>query len=44
MHSYDLILTLAGGLGAGLVPGYVTQRLGVDDSTEAREAKCLVGP
>ena len=29
MHDYDLILTLTGGLGAALVLGYVTQRLGL---------------
>src|SRR5687768_14202949 len=29
MHSYDLILTLTGGLGAALGLGYVTQRLGL---------------
>jgi CPA2 family monovalent cation:H+ antiporter-2 len=28
MHSFDLILTLTGGLAAALVFGYVTQRLG----------------
>ena len=29
MHSYDLILTLTGGLGAALVLGFITQRLGL---------------
>ena len=29
MHSYDLVLTLTGGLSAALVLGYITQRLGL---------------
>ncbi|MGE0392723.1 MAG: cation:proton antiporter [Vicinamibacterales bacterium] len=44
MHSYDLILTLAGGLGAALVLGYVTQRLGLSPIVGYLLAGTLVGP
>jgi CPA2 family monovalent cation:H+ antiporter-2 len=44
MHAYDLILTLAGGLGAALVLGYVTHRLGLSPIVGYLMAGTLVGP
>ena len=44
MHSYDLILTLTGGLGAALLLGYVTQRLGLSPIVGYLLAGILVGP
>ncbi len=44
MHAYDLILTLAGGLGAALVLGYITQRLGLSPIVGYLLAGTLVGP
>ena len=44
MHGYDLILTLTGGLGAALVLGYVTQRLGLSPIVGYLLAGTLVGP
>ena len=44
MHSYDLILTLAGGLSAALVLGYITQRLGLSPLVGYLLAGTLVGP
>src|SRR3954471_12821079 len=44
MHAYDLILTLTGGLGAALVLGYVTQRLGLSPIVGYLLAGLLVGP
>ncbi|MBM3779993.1 MAG: sodium:proton exchanger, partial [Acidimicrobiia bacterium] len=44
MHSYDLILTLAGGLSAALVLGYLTQRLGLSPIVGYLAAGTLVGP
>jgi CPA2 family monovalent cation:H+ antiporter-2 len=44
MHSYDLILTLTGGLGAALVLGFVTQRLGLSPIVGYLLAGTLVGP
>jgi CPA2 family monovalent cation:H+ antiporter-2 len=44
MHAYDLILTLAGGLGAALVLGYVTHRLGLSPIVGYLLAGTLVGP
>ena len=44
MHSYDLILTLAGGLSAALVLGYITQRLGLSPIVGYLLAGTLVGP
>ena len=44
MHAYDLILTLTGGLGAALVLGYVTQRLGLSPIVGYLLAGTLVGP
>ena len=44
MHEYDLILTLTGGLGAALVLGYVTQRLGLSPIVGYLLAGTLVGP
>jgi CPA2 family monovalent cation:H+ antiporter-2 len=44
MHSYDLILTLTGGLGAALVLGYLTQRLGLSPIVGYLLAGTLVGP
>ena len=44
MHSYDLILTLAGGLSAALLLGYVTQRLGLSPIVGYLLAGTLVGP
>src|SRR5918994_4830582 len=44
MHSYDLILTLTGGLSAALVLGYVTQRLGLSPIVGYLIAGTLVGP
>ena len=43
-HSIDLILTLAGGLGAALVAGYVTHRLGLSPIVGYLFAGILVGP
>jgi CPA2 family monovalent cation:H+ antiporter-2 len=44
MHAYDLILTLTGGLGAALVLGFVTQRLGLSPIVGYLLAGVLVGP
>ena len=44
MHAYDLILTLSGGLGAALVLGFVTQRLGLSPIVGYLLAGTLVGP
>ncbi len=44
MHSYDLILTLTGGLGAALVLGYLTQRAGLSPIVGYLLAGTLVGP
>jgi CPA2 family monovalent cation:H+ antiporter-2 len=44
MHTYDLILTLTGGLGAALVLGYLTQRLGLSPIVGYLLAGTLVGP
>ena len=44
MHAYDLILTLTGGLGAALVFGYITQRLGLSPIVGYLLAGILVGP
>ena len=44
MHNIDLILTLTGGLGAALLLGYVTQRLGLSPIVGYLLAGLLVGP
>ena len=44
MHAYDLILTLTGGLGAALVLGYITQRLGLSPIVGYLVAGTLLGP
>ena len=44
MHGTDLILTVAGGLGAALVLGYITQRLGLSPLAGYLVAGVLVGP
>lgn len=44
MHSYDLIFTLAGGLSAALILGYLTQRLGLSPLVGYLLAGTLVGP
>lgn len=44
MHDYGLILTLTGGLGAALVLGYITQRLGLSPIVGYLLAGTLVGP
>jgi CPA2 family monovalent cation:H+ antiporter-2 len=44
MHEYGLILTLTGGLGAALVLGYLTQRLGLSPIAGYLLAGTLVGP
>ncbi len=44
MHSYDLILTLTGGLFGALVLGYVTQRIGLSPIVGYLLAGTLVGP
>src|SRR6185369_7047606 len=44
MHGYSLILTLTGGLGAALVLGYFTQRLGLSPIVGYLLAGTLVGP
>ena len=44
MHSVDLILTLAGGLTAALIFGYVTHRLGLSPIVGYLLAGILVGP
>ena len=44
MHEFDLILTLAGGLAAALVCGYVTHRLGLSPLVGYLVAGVLVGP
>ncbi|HXE81099.1 MAG TPA: cation:proton antiporter [Vicinamibacterales bacterium] len=44
MHTYDLILTLTGGLGAALVLGYFTHRLGLSPIVGYLLAGTLVGP
>ena len=44
MHTYDLILTLTGGLAGALVAGYVTQRLGLSPIVGYLLAGVVVGP
>jgi CPA2 family monovalent cation:H+ antiporter-2 len=44
MHSYDLILTLTGGLTAALILGYITHRLGLSPIVGYLVAGLLVGP
>jgi len=44
MHEVDLILTLAGGLAAALVGGYITHRLGLSPIVGYLLAGVLVGP
>ena len=44
MHSADLILMLAAGLGAALILGYFTQRLGLSPIVGYLVAGVLVGP
>jgi CPA2 family monovalent cation:H+ antiporter-2 len=44
VHEYTLILTLTGGLGAALVLGYVTHRLGLSPIVGYLLAGTLVGP
>ena len=44
MHDYDLILTLTGGLGAALILGFVTQRIGLSPIVGYLLAGILVGP
>jgi CPA2 family monovalent cation:H+ antiporter-2 len=44
MHSFDLILTLTGGLAAALVFGYVTQRMGLSPIVGYLLAGVAVGP
>jgi CPA2 family monovalent cation:H+ antiporter-2 len=44
MHAYELILTLSGGLGAALVLGFLTQRLGLSPIVGYLLAGTLVGP
>lgn len=44
MHGYDLILTLTAGLGAALVLGFITQRLGLSPIVGYLLAGTLVGP
>ena len=44
MHSFDLILTLTGGLVAALAGGYVTQRLRLSPIVGYLVAGILVGP
>jgi CPA2 family monovalent cation:H+ antiporter-2 len=44
MHSVDLIFTLTGGLGAALVFGYFTQRVGLSPIVGYLLAGILVGP
>jgi CPA2 family monovalent cation:H+ antiporter-2 len=44
MHSFDLILTLTGGLAAALVFGYLTQRLGLSPIVGYLLAGVAVGP
>ena len=44
MHSYDLILTLAGGLSAALLLGYLTQRIGLSPIVGYLLAGLIVGP
>jgi CPA2 family monovalent cation:H+ antiporter-2 len=44
MHGYTLILTLTGGLGAALILGYITHRLGLSPIVGYLLAGTLVGP
>jgi CPA2 family monovalent cation:H+ antiporter-2 len=44
MHSYDLILTVTGGLCAALILGYVTRRMGLSTIVGYLLAGTLVGP
>ena len=44
VHNLDLILTLAGGLSAALVFGYITQRIGLSPIVGYLLAGTLVGP
>jgi K+:H+ antiporter len=44
VHSYDLILTVTGGLGAALVLGYFTHRIGLSTIVGYLIAGTLVGP
>lgn len=44
MHGYDLIVTLTAGLGAALLLGYVTHRIGLAPIVGYLIAGTLVGP
>src|SRR5687768_2230530 len=44
MHGYDLILTITGGLGAALLFGFITQRIGLSPIVGYLIAGTLVGP
>ncbi len=44
MHEYDLIVTLAAGLGGALFLGYITQRIGLSPIVGYLLAGLLVGP
>ena len=44
MHDLTIILTLAGGLGAALVFGWITQRLGLSTLVGYMLAGIVVGP
>ena len=44
MHTYELILTLTGGLAAALVAGYVTHRLRLSPIVGYLLAGMVVGP
>src|SRR5206468_12349596 len=44
MHNTDLILTVTGGLGAALVLGYLTHRIGLSPIVGYLLAGTLVGP
>src|SRR5262245_47588795 len=44
VHSYDLILTLTGGLAAAVILGYLTHRLGLSPIVGYLLAGTLVGP
>ncbi len=44
MHEFDLLLTLSAGLGAALLFGYATQRLGLSPIVGYLIAGTLVGP
>ena len=44
MHDLDLLMTLAGGLGAALILGYISHRLGVSPIVGYLLAGIVVGP